>query len=195
MLVLDYNTIRNRLAAVIRETGLQVSIEETVILTSLLRECSILMFPLVDGPEVWGKISFEWAAENQVILAEYVDPTDPDSSDEADYDPEDNQIAVHIEFHMHFNDLNVTSEVVSSVARNMKRIADEYFESDGRVIAEVYMDAEDAKIDCLRYEKHGMFTIRNDEPWWEQMGMACQSILAHMAEIYARLGNFFGQIN
>lgn len=192
MHVLDYGIIRNRLMAVIRETGLKVSVEETVVLTSLLRECSILMFSAIDGPAVWGKITFEWAAENQVLLEEYIDPTEPDMSGEADYDLEDNQIAVHIEFHMHFSGLSVSSEVVSSVARSMKQTADEYFGNDGRVITEVYMDAEDAKIDCLRYEKHGMHAIKGDEPWWEHIGMACQGILAQMAGIYERLGNLYG---
>jgi hypothetical protein len=192
MLVLDYNAIRDHLTTVIEETGLQVSVEETVIVSSMLRECSILVFPAIDGPEVWGKITFEWAPENQVILDDYVSQAGMNGSGETSEDLDANQIIVHIEFHIHFAGLVVNSEVVSGVAQNMKQTVDEYFGGDGRVFAEVYMDSADAKIDCLRYEKHTMYAFITDELWWEQMGVGFQGVLAHLTEIYERLGTLFG---
>lgn len=192
MEALDYNAFRDRLADSLSEAGMRVTVEEAVYLGTLSRGCDIFIYPASEGPDVWGKVAFEWAPDNQALLEEIEHESEYGNNHIDEIDISSSQVMMHCEFHLHFGRLAVSTEVVSDVAGNIKKLAEEYFGDDGGIVAEVYLSSDEAKLDCLRYEVNTSAPMVTDEPWWENWGVMCRGMLVHVADVYIRLENMFG---
>jgi hypothetical protein len=192
MEVYDYNDLRDRLTESLLEADLRISVDEVVYLSGLTRECEILVYPRSVGPDVWGKVAFEWTAGNQSLL----DVLDQDQEFASelldDLDLASAQVLMHCEFHLHFGHLVVSTDVVRDVASHIKDQAEQYFGGEGGVVAEVHLTSEEAKLDCLRYEVNTMTSLITDEEWWERWGYLCRDMLSHLSAIHTHLESMFG---
>lgn len=192
MEVLDYNTFRDRLADSLAEAGMKVTTEEAMYLSTLSRGCDVYVYPATDGPDVWGKVGFEWTSENQTLLEDLDHELEYGDPQLDDIDMAAGQVMMHSEFHLHFNRLAVSTDIISDVASSMKKLAEEFFGDEGGVVAEVYLASDEAKLDCLRYEVNTSASMLCEQPWWENWGVICRGMLTHMAEVYMRLESMFG---
>lgn len=189
MYVLDYAALRDTLFEALAEKDLQGSIDEALYLNVSSRGCEIFVHPFAEPEEVWGKISFEWVADNQVLYEELT-REDGDASDGLG-DPR-SEVMMHVEFHLHFGDLSIATDAVRDVAKEIKGQAEAFFGDDGGVVAEVSMTSDFARLECLRFEVNTTAPLVSEESWWEQLADVCYAMLDKLQEIYLRLNAEYG---
>lgn len=190
MHVLDYNEFRDAIIDAVSSQDLETSIDEAVFLGSSSRGCEIFVHPDPEPSEVWGKISFEWAAGNQALLESYkegdrgangIDPADPYA-----------EVMMHLAFHLHFGALSISPDAVRDVAQEIHETGAMFFGDDGGVVAEVSMTSSEAKLECLRFEVNTSAPMVADESWWDQLAEVCRALIDKLQAIFVRLNSEFG---
>lgn len=190
MHVLDYNGFRDAIVDAVSSQDLETSIDEAVFLGSSSRGCEIFVHSDPEPSEVWGKISFEWAAGNQALfeyhkegdrVATDIDPSDPNA-----------EVMMHLAFHLHFGALSISTDAVRDVAQEIQGTAAIYFGDEGGVVAEVSMTSSEAKLECLRFEVNTSAPMIVEEPWWEQLAEVCRALIDKLQAIFVRLNSEFG---
>jgi len=188
--VLDYDGFRDAIVDALSSQDLETSIDEAVFLGSSSRGCEIFVHPDPEPSEVWGKISFEWAAGNQALYESYKDG----EGEEAEIDPSDPYVEVimHLAFHLHFGALSISTDAVRDVAQEIQETAAIFFGDDGGVIAEVSMTSSEAKLECLRFEVETSAPIFADDAWWDRLADVCRTLVDKLQAIFVRLNSEFG---
>lgn len=189
--ILDYSAFRDAIFHAIREEDLYGAVDEAVFLNTSSRGCEVFFHPFEEPKEVWGKVSFEWVAENQALYDELRLAEDLefilDSPDDVDA-----EVMMQASFHLHFGDLSISTEAVRDVAEEIKALAEAFFGDDGGVIAEVSMTSAEARLECLRFEVNTSAPFVTDEPWWDHLADVCRSMLDKLQDILSRLRSEFG---
>jgi len=193
MQLLDYAGFRDRLAQAFSSAGkFQVRLDEVVYLSDGSRGCEILVYPDGQKDGVWGKLGFEWVAENQAFYEEAEHAMHERNGEPPPLDREAAEVNMHAAFHLHFDEFDVTADVIRDVAETMKARAEEYFSDEGGVVAEVRLTSDAAKLECLRFEVNATGAAWADEPWWERWGAVFAGMLEHLERIHGDLQEEFG---
>lgn len=190
MRALDYNAFRDSILDALAAEDLESSIDEAVFLGSSSRGCEIFVHPRAEPEEVWGKISFEWAAANQALY-EFKKEGEgvPDEMDLRDPSVE---VMMHLAFHLHFGALTITTDAVRDVAQEIQETASVFFGDDGGVVAEVSMTSSEARLECLRFEVNTSAPMIAEDAWWEQLAEVCRTLIEKLEAILERLNSEFG---
>lgn len=188
MHVMDYEGLRKLLIGAMEDAGLLVRADEVLYVNELARVCELFIQRPLDHESTWAKVGFEWRAENQAT-AQYVEDLVEHTGSPA---PFDNRVMLHAAFHLHFDDINVDSDVIREVTDSVLVHARRLFGDDGAVVAELRMLSASARIECLRYEVDVEAPGDGPIEWWHTWGAMCASLLTQFDEIHAELYTRFG---
>lgn len=183
MHVMDYEGLRKLLIRSLEDAGLLVKADEVLYMGELARVCEVFIQRPLDYEATWAKVAFEWRPENQATVNSVADGIHAV--------PEG--VILHAAFHLHFDDLEVDSEVIREVTDAILSHATRLFGEAGAIVAELRMVSSTARIECLRYEvdveapHHG-----GNFEWWHTWGAMCASLLSHFDEIHAELYSRYG---
>lgn len=191
MHVLEYEGLRSLLIAAMEDAGLLVKADEVLYMNELARSCELFIQRALDVEGTWAKFGFEWRAENQATTSYAHEMADTPVAGMMSSQI-DNRVLLHAAFHLHFDDLEVDTDVIREVAEVIQAHASVYFGSEGGVVAEVRLLPASARIECLRFEVGLESPGDASLEWWTEWGTICASILAQFdaihAELYARFG-------
>lgn len=189
--VMDYDGLRNLMVEAMEDAGLLVKADEVLYMTELVRTCELFVQRPLDVEGTWAKFGFEWRAENQATSAyalglahmPYTDSPLPEI---------DNRVILHVAFHLHFDDLDVGTDVIREVAEVIQSYAHDHFGGEGGVITEVRLLPTSARVECLRFEATLESPSGAQANWWREWGQIYASMLSHFDEIHAELYARFG---
>lgn len=186
MHVMDYEGLRKLLIRTMEDAGLVVKVDEVLYINELARVCELFIQRPLDYDATWAKVAFEWRAENQATVNSVEDGA------QAAF-PGSERVILHAAFHLHFDDLEIDSEVIHEVTDAILSHATRLFGEAGAMVAELRMLSSTARIECLRYE------VDVEAPhygagieWWHTWGAMCANLLSHFDEIHAELYSRYG---
>ena len=184
MRVLDYEGLRRLLIRSLEDAGLLVKVDEVLYVNELARVCEVFIQRPLDYAATRAKEAFEWRPENQATV---------NSVEDGGQTAAPEGVILHAAFHLHFDDLEVDSDVIREVTDSILSHATRLFGDSGAMVAELRMVSTGARIECLRYEvdveaPHGGASVE----WWHTWGAMCASLLNHFDDIHAELYSRYG---